>query len=308
MKPQIMSLSLRILTLCSFFGVVANIDAAQKNVYTEEASVRVNSNTDFEKKSDHGDRLELGSVKVSNKEFLITLLGELVPGKEGAFEIASRSGFSGLTAYIWVESKDGSKLSAPSKGILENGKLHFHVLPNLNSTPYRVVLRVREGTIDERVSLPLSGHGHEHMDSPHHGVVSKLFTKSGEHVGHLELKLHDDKGDLELWVAKNENMDIPFDFPLHSNVKVKFIDYNNKEVLLKARNYEKNEDEEGNINLRNKKTNYFIFPTSHQEDVSWLKGKEFSSIVIVSIEAEGNQYNSEELILVPHSHTNEQTH
>ncbi len=292
MKFKILSIFIGIITCSSIAAIVP------KGVMDN-----LNPPVKREIKSDHGERLELGVVKVLNKEFTVTQLGKLESGKEGAFEVKSNVGPSGYTAYIWVESKHGSKLSAPSRGIIENGNLHFHVLPSANSIPYKIVLRVREGaTLDERASLPLSGHGHEHIDSPHLGVVSKLFTNSGEHVGHVELKLHDDKGDIELWVAKNEKIDIPLDLPLNSVVKVKFIDHNNKEILLKVRNNEKNEDEDGKINLRDSKTNYFIFPTSSDQETTWLKGKEFSSIVTVSIEADGKVYYSDELVLVPHSH------
>ena len=258
--------------------------------------------------SDHGDSLNLGSVSILGKDYSITRLGELTPGKEGAFEVASNATLSGLSAYLWVESKDGSRISAPSKGIPENDKLHFHVVPKAGSEPQRIVLRVRNAGKDERASLPLDGHGHEHTDAPHDGIVAKFMNAKGEEAGHLELKLHDDKGDLELWLATDKYIEKPYDLPLGAVIHVKFIDHDDKEVRLKVRNTSKNEDEDGKANIRSGKTNYFIYPSEDGQDSKWLMGKDFSSIVVVSFTADGTNYTSEEFALVPHTHADGHKH
>ncbi len=108
-------------------------------------------------------------------------------------------------------------------------------------------------------------HGHEHT-SPHHGIVAPFEG------GHLELKLHDDKGDLELWLATDPNI--------------------NKD----------NEDEDGLPNIRDGKTNYFIFPGDTGADASWLQGKDFKATVKVSFDHAGKAHASEEFELVPHTH------
>ncbi len=155
MHLKIMSFSLGMIALCSLNADTSHTEVHSKNFQTNNVSA----------KSDHGDRLELGTMTILNREFYVTQLGELLPGEESAFEVDSNSGYAGLSAYLWVESKDGTRLSAPSKGIIEQGKLHFHVLTNADSTPYCIVLRVREGSKDERASLLLSGHGQEHHEN-----------------------------------------------------------------------------------------------------------------------------------------------
>lgn len=129
------------------------------------------------------------------------------------------------------------------------------------------------------------------------------FSGSGSQ-GFLELKLHDDKGDLELWLAKDEKVTEPFDLPLASEIQVEFIDVGGRTVTLRPRNQQQNEDEgeDGKPNIRNGETNYFIYPTAAGEDASWLQGKEFSSIVVVSFTADGQPVKSEEFVLKPHEH------
>lgn len=257
------------------------------------------------KPADHGAALKLGTLAVGAKQFEVTRLGELVPGKEGAFEVtplgAAAANVASLNAYLWVESEDGTQLSAPGKGIPEGTKLHFHAtLQKGEKVPFRVVLRLRADGADDRGSLPLDGHGHEHAHGPHSGVPAK-FQAAGM-SGHLELKLHDDKGDLELWLGKDQKMTEPFDLPLDAAIEVEFIDVKGRKVVLRARNKTKNEDEDGKPNIRDGKTNYFIFPGESGEDAAWLRGKEFQSIVVVRGKVGETAFVSEELVLKPHVH------
>lgn len=281
----------------SFLGICSLLFLLCGNTVVAETSNPKNPSA----QSDHGESFPIGKVVILGKEFKIDRLGKLAPGAEGGFEVISSDDVNGISAYLWIESQDGKRLSAPSQSSFINGKAHFHVLPQKDSTPFRVVLRIRQGDKDERGSLPLSGHGHEHANSPHHGIQSPILSQSGELVGYLELKLHDDKGDLEIWLAKNEKMDIPFDLPLNSIIKAKFVDVQNKTVDLKVRNNQKNEDEAGSPNVRNGKTNYFIFPSSN-EDSKWLMGKEFSSVVIIEFAGNNDHFISKEFLLVPHTH------
>jgi hypothetical protein len=182
----------------------------------------------------------------------------------------------------------------------------------LASVPWclqRVVLRLRaEGGIDERASLPLDGHGHEHGATPHDGVVAYFQGPDGKLAGHLELKLHDDKGDLELWIAQDAAISKPFDLPLDAVIRVEFIDVGKRTVDLRVRNAEKNEDEDGAPNVRGARTNYFIFPGETGADAAWLMGATFSSVVRVTFQAEGQRYVSEEFMLVPHTHADGSKH
>ncbi len=255
--------------------------------------------------SDHGSKDDLGTLTVAGNKFSITRLGKLVPGKEGSFNVrpqgASSDDLAKWNLYLWVEDKDGTQLSAPSKGTIEGSALHFHVTPRASENPpVRVVLRLRADGIDERAGLPLDGHGHEHKEGPHHGIPA---TFAGDEAsGHLELKLHDDKGDLELWLFQDAAFSKPFDLPVGGMIEIEFIDVDGRKVTLRPRNTEKNEDEDGNPNIRSGKTNYFIYPSKNGEDASWLKGKAFQSIVIVHFTRNGKESVSEEFILKPHVH------
>ncbi|WP_145248778.1 hypothetical protein [Aeoliella mucimassa] len=159
------------------------------------------------------------------------------------------------------------------------------------------------GEFDESAS---GGHGHAH--TPHDGMVAALLNEAGSTVGFVELKLHDDKGDLELWLAKDREITQPMDLPVDTEVQVTFADFGDKTVTLSVRNKEKNEDEDGTPNLRNGKTNYFIFPGDSGQDPSWLMGKQFKSAVTVSLSADGVNYTSEQFTLVPHTHADGEGH
>jgi hypothetical protein len=255
--------------------------------------------------ADHGTATSLGTVTVAGISFGIVRLGELVPGADSAFEISpqglSAAELASLNTYLWLESEDGSQLSAPAKGSVEGTKLHFHAsLQAGEKAPFRVVLRVRKDGGDERASLPLDGHGHEHADGPHDGVLAEF--RGGDAAGHLELKLHDDKGDLELWLAQDEQFTKPLDLPMDASIEVEFIDHAGKKVTMRARNATTNEDESGNPNVRAGLTNYFIFPGSSGEDAAWLRGREFQSIVVVRFTRSGVVLASEEFVLKPHTH------
>ena len=265
--------------------------------------------------ADHGQVKDLGRLTVAGHEFSVIRLGEVVPGKEGAFEVSLVKGPPGadvakLNLYAWVEEAGGAQVSAPAKGSLEGTRLHFHVTPRANAAaPTRVVLRLRgEGGIDERAGLPLDGHGHEHGATPHEGVLAAFRGPDAKHAGTLELKLHDDKGDLELWLAKDERMTKPFDLPLDATIRGLFVDVKDRTVDLRARNTAKNEDEDGTANVRDGKTNYFIFPGETGADASWLVGATFQSIVRVTFSGDGTSYASEEFMLVPHTHADGSTH
>ena len=261
--------------------------------------------TDAGSASDHGEKTDLGVVTVAGNKFRVELFGQVTAGKECAFEViameTTADELAALNVYLWLEDESGKVTSAPAKGDSGGTAFHFHVTPLENVEPsYRVVVRVRAGDTDDRAGLPLDGHGHEHSDGPHHGLVA-TFAGGGLN-GFLELKLHDDKGDLELWLANDEKISEPFDLPIGSEIQIEFIDVNGKTVTLRARNHDKNEDEAGNPNNRNGETHYFIYPSADGEDASWLQGKQFSSIVVVRWTSDGSAMQSEEFVLKPHVH------
>ncbi len=148
-------------------------------------------------------------------------------------------------------------------------------------------------------------HSHEHGDTHgsalHHGIVVPLFSAQ-QQVGFAELKLHDDKGDLELWVTKDEVGSNPIDLPLNAQIAVAFPQLATQQVTLRVRNMAQNEDEDGKANIRANKTNYFIFPGDTGADASFLMGKAFSAETVISFEVGGVTYSTAAFTLRPHTH------
>ncbi|MDD7985711.1 hypothetical protein PQO01_12190 [Lentisphaera marina] len=144
-------------------------------------------------------------------------------------------------------------------------------------------------------------HIHHHTHTPHHGIEAKLYSKK-QFAGIIELKLHDDKGDLELWLTNHDSAHSPLDLALDTKITVTFIYLNKKEVQLQVRNTKNNEDEDGIGNIRKGKTNYFIFPGDRKEDSSFLIGKDFSAQVQLNFTHEGQVYQSNTFELKPHVH------
>ena len=140
-----------------------------------------------------------------------------------------------------------------------------------------------------------------HVHGPHDGMVASF--QDGTETGHLELKLHDDKGDLELWLGRDAAFSTPFDLPIDATVEVEFTDKDGRKVTLRARNQAQNEDESGKPNARDGKTNYFVFPTQPNEDAAWLTAEKFSSLVVVRFTRDGREFVSQKMefviVLVP---------
>lgn len=144
-------------------------------------------------------------------------------------------------------------------------------------------------------------HDADHVHTPHLGVMAP-FSDGEQTLGVAELKLHDDKGDLELWLTRDEEGTQPFDLPLDSVITVTFPGLDNKAVELRVRNRERNEDEDGKGNIRDGATNYFIFPGDSGEDASFLQGKTFAADVTVSFAGEEREWTTPVFELRPHVH------
>ena len=156
-----------------------------------------------------------------------------------------------------------------------------------------------EKTSETDDSPHLTG-GHSHVHTPHLGVMAPI-RNGDEETAYVELKLHDDKGDLELWITEDKKGTVAIDLPLDTVIKVTFPKLE-KSVELRVRNTDKNEDEDGKANIREGKTNYFIFPGESGADASFLKGKTFSSEASLSYDLDGKSYTTEVFILEPHVH------
>ncbi len=157
-----------------------------------------------------------------------------------------------------------------------------------------------EAKADEKPSANKADHAHKNGKGhgPHDGVLTRL----GDGLGFAEVKLHDDKGDLEVWLAKDEKILKVLDLPLDAEIKVVFTDKDDKLAILKVRNTKHNEDEDGTPNIRDGKTNYFIYPGDSGESSEWLQGKTFKSKAILSFSLDGKTVTSAPFELTPHQH------
>lgn len=143
---------------------------------------------------------------------------------------------------------------------------------------------------------------------PHDGVVARLSRVDEPDFGFLELKLHDDKGDLELWLARDRDITLPFDLPLAAEIMVEFLDRKGRRVTLRVRDKTSNPDEDGKSNVRKGRTNYFIFPGETGEDARWLRGVDFESSVRVLFVHDTVAYVSDDFELRPHGLSGDHGH
>jgi hypothetical protein len=134
--------------------------------------------------------------------------------------------------------------------------------------------------------------------APHDGVLAAL--RDG--AGFIELKLHDDLGDLELWVYSDLTGQ-PLDLPAGTVPSVMFL-AREQEVELRVRNSDRNEDEDDVPNMRpGQRTNYFIGPSGEgpgAPDATWLTGVEFRAVVELRIALDAETIVSTRFKLVPH--------
>ena len=148
-----------------------------------------------------------------------------------------------------------------------------------------------------------SGVPHIHEgEGPNSGFLHPLETVSdGNVIGQIEIKLHDDAGDIEVWLTRGQTSEQPLDVPLDTVIGIDFPELENRSVELQVRNKEANEGEDGVGNIRDGKTNYFLFPGETGADASWLMGAEFAAKVVVTFSADGVDYQSA-FDLKPHVH------
>ena len=145
-------------------------------------------------------------------------------------------------------------------------------------------------------------HVHE-GEGPNSGWLHPLSQGGGDSpVGQIEVKLHDDAGDVEVWLTRGQSGGEPLDVPLATVVTIEFPDLEGRAIELRVRNTEANEGEDGVSNIRNGMTNYFIFPGESGTDASWLMGKEFAAKAVVTFQVEGSGYQAGPFELKPHVH------
>ena len=128
------------------------------------------------------------------------------------------------------------------------------------------------------------------------------FNVGTEQLGFVELKLHDDKGDLELWLSHDVEGGQPFDLPLDTVITVTFPELEEKVISLQVRNPVTNEDEDGEPTIRDAGTNYFIFPGETGADAQFLQGADMETDVIVTFQVDGSDVSTPRFTLRPHIH------
>ena len=254
--------------------------------------------------ADHGTLTQLGSVGLGEWKAHVALAGELSPGGENAFQVKLEGGpkdasTAGVSVYLTVEDATGAPISAPTKGSPEKGGLHFHLGIPAGSSPSAISVRLRAGDFDARERLEFPKEKLGTPVGPHGGLIVAL---AGPTPAFGEVKLHDDIGDLELWLATDPAIAAALDLPLDARPSVTFESLGGRVVVLAPRDANTNPDEDGKANIREGKTNYFVFPGTSGADASALKGADFKSQVQVSVPAPGGALTGA-LTLKPHSHS-----
>ena len=273
---------------------------------------------------DHGSRSSIGRVSAGGWELELTLVGTLAAGKESAIEaraVTSPAGRDWKSAgvYVWVEDAAGNSLTAPSKAVIENGQLHFHAAVPAGSAPAaQVVVRIRENGKDERAKVPVTpttssdaakAPAHAHEKTPHDGIIVAWKSDGAPALsGYAEVKLHDDKGDVEVWLGKDRAFKEPFLLPAESRPTLTLVDLAGRKLTLAPRDLAENKDEGGVAHLADGKTDYFIFPGTTGEDATALMGKTFSSLASLAFETGAQKAVSDEFVLQPHTHAPGQEH
>jgi len=244
----------------------------------------------------------LGTVTVGGATFMVDREGQIESGKVTEFGVELISG-SAVPSEAWLANPDGTKVCEPVKGEGHDTHWHFNVEPLMPVKKSAFVLKVGD---QEAVLDFVRG------ATPHNDGILSVFKAAHppEWRGFLELKLHDDAGDLELWLYANAGnatpwqastgKSTPFDIPKETVVRLNFPSHEGKTIELRIRNADKNEDEDGKPNMRGGATNYFVFPGESGQDPEWLMGEKWRGTVSVAFEADGKSYASDPFVLVPH--------
>lgn len=241
----------------------------------------------------------LGKQSAGDFHFTAAQMDDISPGSENVF-IVNFEGNEPASVRLWVGDESASR---SIKALAEKDGLEFHAHVESPETigpedHFWIEIEAADGSVTkssfalaEGTVLPPRG--------PHTGLVVPLKGTDGS-TAYAELKLHDDKGDLEIWLARDAAITEPLDINLDSVIAVAFPELD-KNTELRVRNREKNEDEDGNPNIRGGLTHYFIFPGETGADASWLVG-EFRSQAVIRFTDGALGYESEPFTLVPHAH------
>ncbi len=135
-----------------------------------------------------------------------------------------------------------------------------------------------------------------YVSGPSGGVLAELRDASGKPVGWVEVKLHGDAGDLELWLARDIRIADPLTVPVATVAKLELLGPA-RTVELRVRDAQSNKDERGRVTVADGRTPYLVFPGETGADASWLMGEGFRSRARLSVGELTAEFE-----LVPHSH------
>lgn len=243
----------------------------------------------------------LGTVTLGGATFMIDRDGQVEAGKTTEFGVELVGTGSAAPTAGWLANPDGEKICDPVSSEGHDNHWHFNVEPLMpvKRSKFVLALGTEEATVDwARGAEPVN-----------EGILAVFkAAHAPERRAFLELKLHGDAGDLELWLYdrfpvsnwKTVGKPDPFDVPKEAVMRITFLSHAGKTVELRVRNHEQNEGEDGNPNMRAGKTNYFIFPGESGADAQWLVGEKGRYVVSVAFEAEGKSYACDPFVLVPH--------
>eukprot|EP00441_Pelagodinium_beii_P032802 CAMPEP_0197631184 /NCGR_PEP_ID=MMETSP1338-20131121/8438_1 /TAXON_ID=43686 ORGANISM="Pelagodinium beii, Strain RCC1491" /NCGR_SAMPLE_ID=MMETSP1338 /ASSEMBLY_ACC=CAM_ASM_000754 /LENGTH=484 /DNA_ID=CAMNT_0043202589 /DNA_START=23 /DNA_END=1477 /DNA_ORIENTATION=- len=237
--------------------------------------------------------VSLGNLTIASEKFMVDREGQVEKGFETTFGV-ERVGPGKATGFTaWVQDSKGQKLCEPVKGDAHDDHSHFTLMPQASDAQ---TFAISCGGQVSTISV------HPGAAPANDGIMSVLEDEKGKVVGFIELKLHDDAGDLELWICKDGAMSEPLDFPASTTITLTFATHDNRSVQLNVRDHDQNEDEDGNPNMRDGMTNYFIFPGESEQDPEFLIGEKFRSTTTATFTSESKTYTAPPFILVPHQH------
>lgn len=146
--------------------------------------------------------------------------------------------------------------------------------------------------------IEAAGMPHIHAnEGPNSGFIFPVFDNEGKQTGTIEIKLHDDAGDLEVWLKHGGHGGEPWRLPFDANLTLAF-PAEGKTVTLAVRDRERNEDESGESTIFEGTTDYFVFPADTGVDASWLMGAEFAAKAELSFDGA----TTGSFVLRPHVH------
>lgn len=225
-----------------------------------------------------------GLAQVGDVAALRPLLSELV-----------KAGSAVTEATIPANAKNPAGLRSPLADLAE--LLTKLVAPGLSDDDLKAYTLALHPLV--AVMMTEAGMPHIHAnEGPHGGFFHPVFAADGQQAATLEIKLHDDAGDLEVWLVKGGRDGPPLDLPLDSVLTLDFPDLK-RQIELRVRDREKNAGEDGASNLRDGLTNYFIFPGETGADAKWLMGVDFAAKARLALPG---GLSSEVFVLKPHVH------